>query len=261
MPAMSALPITVDLAWPLNVLLLSIRLGAALALTPLLQAMNLPVSVRVLLVLVLAVLLTAGFPASRMPAGADWSQLLIAAFHEFLLGVALGLGVTLAFAAFSVAGRLLDLQIGYSIGQAFDPVSRTQATILTSLFNLGAVALFFLTRGHHAVIRGFATVLEHVPVGQGMARGLAAEALFRHAGMMFSLGLALVAPVVLALLLLECGLAMMARSLPQINMLLFGIPLKIALGLAALGLWMGSTAGPAARIQASIFQFWEGVVR
>lgn len=261
------MPPYLDLAWPLSVLLLSLRLGAMLLMTPVLQAMNTPPMVRVLLVLALSALLITAFPASRMPMSADGlggtggAKVFQAALNELVLGGALGLGITLAFAAFSVAGRLLDLQIGYSIGQALDPVSRAQSTVLTSLFGMVGVLLFFVTNGHHTLVRAFAAILERYPVGQALPGPAAAAALIGQAAGMFTLGLALVAPVVLALLLLDCGLAMVARSLPQINMFLMSIPVKVLVGLGTLGMWMGSSGGQAGRIHASTLHYWEGLFR
>lgn len=255
------MPLTLDISWPITVLLLTLRLGAMFLMTPIIYAMAMPASMRAMLILVLAVLLTAGFPDARVAADMGLAGLMIAAFNELTIGAALGLGIMVAFATFTVAGRLLDIQIGFGLGQSFDPVTRSQVPVLTTLFNMIALLVFFAVNGHHALLRGFAFILANFPVGRGALRPEAATEMIKHTASMFSLGFALVAPVVICLLLVEAGLGMLSRSLPQINMFLFGIPIKIVVGLIALALWMGSSLSVISRIYAGIFQFWEGLFR
>jgi flagellar biosynthesis protein FliR len=78
----------------------------------------------------------------------------------------------------------------------------------------------------------------------------------RQMGALFALGFALAGPIVLVLLLLELTLGVLSRGLPQLNMLVLGIPLKILAGLLALSVWAGTLAAPAGRLYAGIFQAW-----
>lgn len=112
-----------------------------------------PATVRVLLILALTVMMLLAFPSMRVMDASDTASLFVAMLCELMLGAVMGLSILLAFAAFSVAGALLDVQIGYGIAQVIDPVTRRQLPILTSLFNQVAVLVFFLVNGHHALLR------------------------------------------------------------------------------------------------------------
>ncbi|HWW08309.1 flagellar biosynthetic protein FliR [Collimonas sp.] len=249
----------VDISWLLTVFLLSIRLAAVFLMTPVMYVFSMPATVRVFLVIALAVALTIGFPDIRVSAALGAGELLQAALTEMILGTTLALGLMLGFAAFSVGGALLDVQIGYGIAQVFDPVSRRQLPILTSAFNQLAVVVFFALNGHHALLRGFAYSLERFPPGRTWSLANAAGPIFKQVAAMFSLGFALVAPVVFCIFLVELGLGVLARNLPQMNMFAMGIPVKIVVGLTALSLWMTGAGSVTSRIYASIFQTWSDI--
>jgi flagellar biosynthesis protein FliR len=242
--------------WIATVLLLSARLAALLLMTPFLHAMPLPGVVKALLVLGLSCVLALPFLEAAPPPPAGLGALLQSLLCELAIGATLGLGILMAFAGFSLAGRLLDVQVGFGIAQVFDPVSRTQVPVLTSVFGLVGALLFFLVNGHHALLRGVAWSIDKFPVGQAWSVQGAVEPMVRQAAGLFTLGFSLAAPVVLCVLLVDFALGVVARNLPQVNMLVLGIPVKIVVGLLALSLWAGAMGGPMLRIYAGIYGAW-----
>ncbi len=254
-------PFILNQQWLIAVVLLSARLAAMLLVTPFFKALSVSTMVRVLLVFSLAVVLSVGF-SGMMPVADAGLGLLIAAFMaEVAIGATLGLGILMAFAAFSVAGRLLDIQIGFGMAQVFDPLSRRLVPILSSLFEQLAIVLFFLVNGHHALLRGLAYSVERFPPGQFAWSDLNFYAVLKQVSSMFSLGFALVAPVVFCLFLLEFTMGVFTRNLPQMQIFVLAIPLKIIVGIAALGLWFTGAQAIMMQIDASIFQSWEALFR
>lgn len=236
--------------------LLSLRVAAIFLMTPLLYAAPMPPTVRVLLVMGLSVAIAAGFPApAALPSG--WGQILSGAMAELVLGATLGLGILLAFGAFSIAGQLLDVQIGFGIAHVVDPVTQRPVPILTSAFQHVAVLVFFLVDGHHALLRGIAYSVAHLPVGMPWAIELAVGPVLQQAAGLFTLGFALAAPVVFSILLVEFALGVVARNLPQMNMFTMGIPVKIIAGLVALSLWFTGMGGVMTRAYAGIASTWD----
>jgi flagellar biosynthetic protein FliR len=244
--------------WLLAVLLLTVRIGALLLLTPVLHAVPVPLTVRLLMVVALACVIAMPLVGAPMPDVIDPGLLLQAVLREAAIGATLGLGVLMAFAGFSLAGRLVDVQVGFGIGQVFDPSTRSQVPVLTAAFGLLAAVFFFLIDGHHALLRGIAYSVERFPVGRGTAPAAAAEPMVHGMAALFTLGFALAAPIVLALLLVEFALGVVSRNLPQMNMLVLGIPVKIVAGLLALSVWAAGFGVPARRLYAGIYQAWHG---
>jgi flagellar biosynthetic protein FliR len=252
--------ISLDATWVTTVLLLSLRLAAVLAMTPLLAASSVPVVVRVLVVLGIATGLSLGVPPATVGAGAG--PLVAAGFTELALGATLGLGILVAFGAFSMAGELLGVQMGFGIAQVLDPASAGGAgnvPLLSSAFNQVAVVVFFLLDGHHALLRGVAYSLERFPLGAPWPIRAAAGPVLGHVASLFGLGFALAAPVVITLLLVEAALGVVARNLPQMNMLAMGLPVKIVVGVLALWLWLAGIGDVMSRVYGSIFRTWNEI--
>lgn len=244
--------------WLSAIALLALRVAAVFMMTPILYAISMPVTVRMFVVLGLSVALAGGLSTAPV-AVASAGGFIQAAAAELALGATLGLGILLAFGAFTVAGHLLDVQIGFGIAQVFDPVSQRQLPILTSAFNQLAVLVFFVVNGHHALLRGISYSLERFPLGGEWVVGQAVEPLLRQVGGLFSLGFALAAPVAFCILMLELALGVVSRNLPQMNMFAIGIPVKIVVGLAALSLWFAGMGGVMNRVYATIYQTWDQV--
>lgn len=238
------------------VLLLSTRIAALLLLTPILYAVAIPPVIRVLMVLGIACVLAMPFGASVAAMPTDTATLFSALLREAAIGATLGLGVLLAFAGFHLAGHLVDVQVGFGMAHVFDPATRSRVPVLSALFGLLAAVFFFLVEGHHALLRGVAYSLERFPLGQAWEGAAAVEPMLREVTGLFALGFALAAPVVLTLLLVEVALGVAARNLPQMNLLLLGMPVKILVGLLALTLWAGGFAAPASRLYAAIYEAW-----
>ncbi len=248
--------LAVDPSWIVAVLLVSIRLGALFGLTPVFAALQMPPMVRVWLLVGMSssMLIGLGLPVS----GIAWSPwtLMGACASELAVGALMAFGLFCAFAVFQVAGKLLDLQIGFSIGSVFDPATRTQMPLLGSMLHMLALALFFASDAHHLLLKGIAWSFHQVPPGSGLAE-LNFDAIVAQFGLMFVLGLVLVAPVVLVLLLMDIGLGMISRTMPQLNIFVIGIPTKIAVGFLMLWCSLMYLSPLMHRAFASIFQYWQ----
>jgi flagellar biosynthetic protein FliR len=244
--------------WLLGAFLLWLRLSALLLLTPLLHAFAVPPTVRVLFTLGLALAL-AGGTQSIVPMTMDSAGVLAAAACELALGAAMALAVLAAFAAVSMAGRLLDVQIGYGMAQVFDPTTRRQSTPLAAGFDRLAVVFFFVLDGPQALMRGIAFSLDRFPLGRPWSPATAAGPLLQQVGGLFSLAFSLAVPVLACLLLVELGLGVLARNLPQMNLFVVGAPVKIIVGLGALALWAVGAGEVMGRIYGSIYRTWDTV--
>jgi flagellar biosynthetic protein FliR len=252
--------IDIDLALVLSVFLLSLRIGVLLVLTPLFSSLTRLTTIRVLFTLALSVALVFGLGLPRSSVPLTLGAVLVASAMELVLGSILAFGVFAAFGVFSVAGKILDIQTGFGLANVFDPVTRAGAPIFATMLNLLALAVFFGLDGHHALLRGLAFSAQQTPPGSALS-GLPVQAVIGQFGLMFSLAVALIAPVVFGLFLIEAGLAIMSRALPQMNVLLIGILIKIVVGIMLVAISVGSILPLMGRIYASIFTYWEQVLR
>jgi flagellar biosynthetic protein FliR len=242
--------------WPVLTLLVGTRLAALLLFTPLLQAIPVPPTVRVLLVIGLSAAVAFPLSAGDAQGPLGLGGLLVALACEAAVGAAMGVGILAAFAAVSVAARLLDVQVGFGIGQVFDPVSRRPVPVLSSLLSMLSVLLFFLLDGHHTLLRGVAASLAQWPPGSGWGPGAPAAHLLNGMAALFGSAFALAVPLVLCLLLVDLAFGAVARNLPQFNLLILGTPAKIVVGLIVLSTCIGLFGSGSVRVQRGALQDW-----
>jgi flagellar biosynthesis protein FliR len=249
-----------DIGWLASMGLLTLRLGAFAVMTPPIGASTVPAIVRAAFMVTLA----AAFAGTVAPVETSLPSLPIlaaAAVREVALGAVMALGLNIAFAIFNFGARLLDVQIGFGIGQVLDPMTKQPVPILGAAFGQLALVTFFAIDGHHALMRGVAISVERFPPRADWLMTLSLAAVVRPVSELFSLGFTMVAPIVLCLLLAELGLGVIARSLPQINVLALGLPVKIITGLVALSLWASGAGSVIGRAHASAFSAWEALWR
>jgi flagellar biosynthetic protein FliR len=176
-----------------------------------------------------------------------------------VIGGLMAFGVVAAFAAFLLGGRIIDVQMGFGVASLIDPTTRSSAPLLGTFLNFLAVVTFFAIDGHHLIIRGLAFSLEHIPPGTSLGE-INIGAVVAHFGAMFIFGVMVVAPALIAILLLDIGLAVIARTMPQVNVFIVSLPLKIFVGLAMTAISLPYLGSVMKRIFESIFSYWESVV-
>ena len=245
--------------WVVMVVLVSIRFGALFVLAPVFGGVAMPAPFRALFVLAMAALMVA---ALRLPEPAglpqDMVSLMVAALGEVAIGAAMAFGLFAAFGAFQFAGKMLDIQIGFSLGTVFDPATRTQTPLLGSALNMLALVLFFALDGHHMLVRAVAHSLERLPPGNWPTHWTLTP-FVEQFGLMFTFGLVLMAPVVFAVLLVEVGLGIVSRTMPQINMFTVGIPTKIVVGMLVFAASLPALGPVMARVFKATFGYWQQI--
>ena len=240
-------------------LLLSFRLGMVLFLTPVLGSAGVPVRIRLLTLVSLTVWMTMAL-SPVVPANAFQTPGLVTAMiNELLWGGLLGFGLQAAFGSFQVGGRLLDLQIGFGVAMLFDPGTRTQMPLLGVLLQMTGIAGFLAVDGHHLVLRGLAASLHAAPLGISPL-GVAPAVLLHQFGLMFTLGMMLVSAAVFCVFLVDVGMSVVSRILPQANVFMLSLSVKIFAGLSVLALSTPVMGPVLSSIYMSVFRYWDALL-
>jgi flagellar biosynthetic protein FliR len=247
--------ITIETGWLLGAMLTSARLAALLALSPLFSLARIPARILLLITLILAVAINNTVQQYTTLAIDSFDQLLVAMLREVAVGALLAFGINCAFAAFSFGGRILDLQMGFGVANLVNPASNEQSPLIGMVLLLVGVLTFFLLNGHHWLARGFMQSFQWFPLAAPL-RSISMQAILQQFGLMFSLGFILVAPLVVVLLLLDAAMAIAARTMPQMNIFMLSMPIKIAIGLVLLAVTAPLLKNIFQRIFESIFEYW-----
>lgn len=148
---------------------------------------------------------------------------------ETLLGAALGYITQLFFSGIEMAGSFVDFQVGFSMSMSFDPMMGVQTSFYGSVYYWIAMAIFFFTNMHHQIIRALVQSFAYIPLGDMELAYLGIEGIVQLFGHVFELASNLAFPLITVALLSEVILALLSRTIPQINVLILGMPLKILL--------------------------------
>ncbi len=198
--------------------------------------------------------------ATGPPPPGSLSGFLAVLVGQVTLGLALGWITGLALAIFQSAGSVIDLTSGFSVGVLLDPASGTQNAVMARLFGLAFVALFFATNAHLVVVGGFARTFRSSPATEMPLLG--ADSVAVAAASLSDLMLAsleIAAPVLGALLLAEVAMALAARFVPQANIFLIGLPLKMGIAVALVGSTLIFLSVYAERVVDRVAQLMAGV--
>lgn len=214
-------------------LLASLRIGAWLFLVPPFAGRTVPIPAKVVLAVGLSFAVGPSVAAGGIPTGEV--QLLVVAFTQVLIGVALGFVAALLLGAIAAAGSLIDVFGGFALATGFDPLSAQMNTIFGKFHQLLATMLLFATGGHLVVIGGLLKTFEVLPLGE--APELGGPALLIEAFTMFFMTAVQIAlPMIAVLFIADLGLALLTKVAPQMNALNVMFPAKIGLTLLLVGL-------------------------
>ena len=162
---------------------------------------------------------------------------------ELLVGLAYAFALAAVFAAISVAGTFLDTAIGFSYGSLIDPVTGTQSTILAQLYAMVGVLIFIALDGDHWMIEGLARTYQLMPMTKFPSISALVGGADKAFVSIFASAIELAAPVMLAALLTDCALGLVARVMPQLNVFSVAFPAKIAVGLLVMGISLPFVGG------------------
>lgn len=214
------------------VFLMFIRISGLLISSPIFGRKNVPNIAKIGFCAVLTVVFISGLPEPAVyPVFDTLPSYVLTVIRELAFGVAMGFILTAVFSVTMTAGAIMDYQIGYSMASIYDYQNNTQTPITGSLFNILMLVLFLMYDGHLKLIEVIYRTVTAIPIGTAMAPPdiltVAAEVMTKS----FILSVMVAMPVLAAGIMMEIALGAIIKTVPQMNMFVVGIPLKIIIGL------------------------------
>jgi flagellar biosynthetic protein FliR len=153
---------------------------------------------------------------------------------EAMVGLSIGLIAFIVMSAIQIAGAFIDFQMGFAIVNVIDPQTGAQSPIMGQYFYIIALLLLLTFNGHHLLLDGIYYSYKLIPLA-GLEFPFGSEKLaeyfVRTFNSMFIIAFQMSAPVVGTLFLVDLALGIVARSVPQLNIFVVGLPLKILVSL------------------------------
>jgi len=186
------------------------------------------VKAALLLVITLAVWPKLAFPGSYFPANPMNIAVMFAG--EIVLGLTLGCIVRMIIAAVQIGGAIINFQMGFSMVNSIDPLTGQEEPMTTHFIYMCTMLTFLSLNGHLHLIKALGSSFDIVPPGGLFLTPELMSEVMLFSKQMFILGVRIAAPVIMALFLVDLALALISRTAPQMNILVMGFPLKIAVG-------------------------------
>jgi flagellar biosynthetic protein FliR len=220
-------------------LVLVSRIGGLLAALPVFSGRTIPVKVKLGLVLTLSLMLAPSIPMPTV--SLDPVILAGGMLSEITIGVTIGLAVRLMFGALEVAGELLGIQMGFGAVHLFDPTTSQQTPMVAQFFTMLASLIFLSLNAHLFAMATIIHSYEAIPAFGAHLSSHLGEEILLLSQRMFTIGLKLSAPVLIAILLINVLMALLGRAVPQVQVFVLSFPITIAGGLLVLSLGMPFT--------------------
>ncbi len=212
------------------VLLMS-RVAAFVAVSPIFGWHALPWIVRAGIALLLTFFFASILPPASHPAGVGWLGAIILILQEAIVGLALGFAARFIFAAVRQGGLIAARQMGFADAGVFDPASGVRSRPIATLFEMIFVVLFLSAGGHRILLMVLARSFNSFPIAAVPNIPALTEGLVSAGSEMLLFGLKLAAPVLTGFLVLAILLSILAKALPEMNVLMASFPLRVGMGL------------------------------
>ncbi len=214
-------------------LLIFIRMVGLFVIAPIFSRANIPTYLKIGFSFMLALILVNTISNQNIIINNIY-EFTALVLREFIVGITLGYVSYTIFNAIYVAGELVDMQIGFGMVNVIDPVSNIQVSITSTFYFIVCMLIFLLCNGHHILIRALFSSYNYIPLGQAIFGEGLQNRILEVFGGIFLVAFKVAAPILAAILITDVALGVLSKTVPQLNVFMVGMPLKILLGLAVM---------------------------
>ena len=223
-------------------LLVLVRVSGMFFLSPIFGRRNVPNYFKAGFCFVLSIVTANSVSVPRLSYTSLASYIIVMA-KELLIGLILGFISYLLFSSIYFAGQLIDMRIGFGMVSVFDPITNIQIPITADFYVIIATVMMLVTDAHHLLIQAMVESYEILPIGGSVFDGAALSQIIKLFSEILTLGFKIAAPVTVSILITDISLGIISKSMPQLNVFMLGLPLKIILGLSVILITIGAFKG------------------
>ena len=222
----------------LGLALVLTRISAFFLVVPVFGWKSIPARIKVAMTVLMAVFFSLIAPSAITAGQVSVVEAVLLMTYEATYGFALGLVAALLFAPVKLSGRIIERQMGLAMAEILDPLTGDRSQPVGSLLEMIFVILFLCANGHHLLLSIISHSYEAFPVGRIPTMAVLTAGVIRAGSAMLIVGLKLAAPILAAFLLLMVVLAVLARIMPDMNILFISLPLRVGMGLFLMAIFL-----------------------
>lgn len=219
------------------------RVLGLIATAPLWSTAGIPRRTRLILGISIVIAIAPALPAMPQVAPGSLAGLWILG-QQMLIGIAMGFAARVIFSAIDMAGTFIGLQMGLGFATFYDPLDGAQTPVIAEIIGIIALLLFMALNGHLLYISTLAQSFHAIPIGPTALSPNSWLNIAELGGKIFSAGLLLSLPIVVALMITNIALAVLTRAAPQLNIFALGFPLTLLGGFIMLSIALNYMSTP-----------------
>ena len=218
-------------------LLVLTRSSGIFFISPFFSSTNVSYKIRAAVAVLFAVIL---FPVvvgeSVIHAPASLAMFAFTVAKEMFIGWLIGLVGYITLSAINTAGKIMDMQVGFAVVNMMDPTTQQQTGLIgTFLYNL-TIIFFIVTNGHYVIISALAESFRIIPLDSMVWNDSLPQLIIDLTAGVWINGMKIAMPVTFAILLTNVGMGILARTMPQMNIFVVGIPMHLMIGISTVAM-------------------------
>lgn len=217
------------------------RMAGLFLFNPILGNKNVPVIVKMGLSLFLAAIT---LPLLSNINTEDYSTIAFIgiAVKELFVGFTMGFIMRVFLSMIYTAGEIIDVQLGIGMSKVYDPQSNVSLALTGSIYNIMYMLIFFSTNSHFTLMQIVVRSCELFPPGTMSINFEVGEYIILLFGEILMLALKIAIPIIAIELLTEAGIGVIMKTIPQINIFVLSLPLKLFIGITIFVVLLPSVA-------------------
>ena len=215
-------------------LLVLVRIATCIFAAPFFNTRGIPTKTKIGMAGGIAIMLTGVLPEQNL-AYTGIMEYGVIVIKEGITGLLIGYSASICNSIVLFAGSLIDMQIGLSMAQEFNPMTMMNESITGNLYNYMVMLMLLATDMYHYVIRAVCDSYQVLPINQQVFQwDYLLEGISSYMSALLILGFRITLPVFACMMLVNCVLGILAKVSPQMNMFSVGMQLKVFVGLTVL---------------------------
>lgn len=215
----------------LDLVLIFSRMGGLIFAAPIFGSRNYPVPMKIGLVFFTSLLIFPLISTSIYFDPSTFWGFAILIINELIIGLFIGLILTIYFNFIYLAGGIIDREIGFAMVNVVSPMDESEMPITSNIFYVFSTLLFFQLNLHHQLISALIVSFRDIPLGRNFFSVSAFAILIEVLQHSFVIGFRIAAPFVIIILISNIILGLLAKAMPGMNVFILGMPFKIFFGL------------------------------
>jgi flagellar biosynthesis protein FliR len=244
-------------AWLAQYIWVFIRIGACFMAAPVFGAQFVPPRVRLFLAGAMTLIVAPLVPPPQFSTFSLAGGLV--AFHQILIGVAMGFALQLIFDALAMGGQLLSNTMGLGFAFNVDPQRGASTPVLGTLYMLMVTLTFLALNGHLLLVELLADGFKTMPIGMTSFDGPALWNIVEWGSQLFAGAVTVALPGMTALLVVNMAFGVMSRAAPTLNLFAVGFPVTLIAGLVIIYIGLPTVQASFVDLIGTAFDFLRGL--